>query len=145
MQVIAYNPKINNQDYLTVSMEVVSPWIDCMAAGCQQDGPPAHNSKGTQEWCQVNLPEQRLLAFCSPNSYLLDNFLWCFLKNKISRNPHNFAEFLKVEITRSMASHPRHPMVKACRWLMARLKTFVNTNSNFIEGKHNKHVKTHYI
>ncbi len=134
--------KINTQEYLTVLKEVVKPWMDEVAAGrpyiFQQDGAPAHNSRETQDWCKKNIPEfwnKELWPPCSPDCNPLDYFVWGFLEKEVNRMPHNNAESLKAEITRSMASLPRDTVVKACRQFRARLQAVVDANGDFIEDK----------
>ena len=53
--------KIYADEYLKVMNDVVKPCVDRVAGGChyifQQDGPPAHNAKKTQDWLKENVPE----------------------------------------------------------------------------------------
>jgi hypothetical protein len=99
----------------------------------QQDGAPAHNSKRTQDWCRVNLPEfwwKELWLPSSPDCNPLDYFVWGVSELHVNKTPHNTSAALMEKITEVMGNLDKDTMAKACRRFRSRIEAVVVTLSN---------------
>ena len=116
--------KVNTKVYLDVLKSVVIPWCNQVAGGRtwvrQQDSVPAHKSKETQAWLQMECYDFVPFSHCPPSSpdlNPLDYFVWSC--------SHNTKASLIAAIRRVFAELPPALVKKACSHFRNRIEAVI--------------------
>ena len=133
--------KINTKVYLDVLKSVVIPWCNQVAGGrpwvWQQDSVPAHKSKKTQAWLQMECYD--FVLFChwnpspTPDLNPPDYFVWSYAENITNMTSHNTKASLITAILRVFAELPPALVKKACTQFRNCIEALIETEGGYIE------------
>jgi hypothetical protein len=102
----------------------------------QQDGAPAHNSKGKQGWLQKNLTEvwrKKIWPPSSPDCSPFDHFAWGVFELRARATPHNKTKDLILKIRGVMVSLARNIVANTCKRFRSQIEAVVAAVGNFID------------
>ena len=102
--IFAVGLKVNTKLYLDVLKSVVIPWCNQVASSrpwvWQQDSAPAHKSKETQAWLQMECYDFVPFFHCPPPDLNPpDYFIWSYVEKITNMTTHNQSQ-----------PDPRHPL-----------------------------------